>query len=527
LFLALLLAAQCSKNEGPGLASVTAPAAPESAFPAASVEPPRARPSSPPVVNLAGESRPLAQAVVAPGAPRVWSRALHTWIHQRPSRESPRLGYLRAGASSPTSAQPAGHTGCKDGWYPVEPEGFICLDERATLDPRDPVVRAVEEHRADPARKLPYIYGTVRRPGPIYSRLPSADELRKSEPDIDERMQRWLEADGEVGAAYAPEVWLGGQPPAVDAASAWRDKLTESLPSFLQNGGNAPVMSKERETGGLVDDRMRPKVGYAFLQTFLFEGRRYGLSADLKILPTDRLRPIRGSDFHGVEIGKEVDFPFAFVRQPDAHFWLYQRSSGRLIEAGSAPYRQAVKLTGKQQFFQGKLHYETSDGKWLSDRDGSRLDPARRMPAWGKNGEKWIDVNLTKQTIVLYEGTKPVYATLISSGEAGLEDHKHSTATKRGIFRIHTKHMSATMSSAEVGEEFELREVPYVQYFDEGYAMHGAYWHDRFGIPKSHGCINLAPEDARRIFFWTEPQLPIGWHGVLLPLRGTVLFVHP
>jgi hypothetical protein len=286
-------------------------------------------------------------------------------------------------------------------------------------------------------------------------------------------------------------------------------------------------MSKEREAGGLVDERMRPKVGYAFLHTFLFEGRRYGVSADLKILPTDRLRPIRGSDFHGVEIGKEIDFPFAFVRQPDAHFWMYQRSGGRLIDAGAAPYRQAVKLTGKQQFFKGKLHYETSDGKWLNDRDGSRLDPARRMPAWGKNGEKWIDVNLTKQTIVLYEGTKPVYATLISSGEAGLEDHEHSTATKRGIFRIHTKHMSSTMSSAEAGEEFELREVPYVQYFDEGYAMHGAYWHDRFGIPKSHGCINLAPEDARRIFFWTEPQLPTAWHGVLLPLRGTVLFVHP
>ncbi len=150
------------------------------------------------------------------------------------------------------------------------------------------------------------------------------------------------------------------------------------------------------------------------------------------------------------------------------------------------------------------------------------------MPAWGKNGEKWIDVNVTKQTLVLYEGEKPVYATLISTGEAGLEDPKHTTATKRGIFRIHTKHITATMSSDEVGEEFELRDVPYVQYFDkEGYAMHGAYWHDRFGVPKSHGCINLAPEDARRIFYWTEPQVPIGWHGVLLPLKGTVLFIHP
>jgi lipoprotein-anchoring transpeptidase ErfK/SrfK len=129
---------------------------------------------------------------------------------------------------------------------------------------------------------------------------------------------------------------------------------------------------------------------------------------------------------------------------------------------------------------------------------------------------------------VLYEGVKPVYATLISSGEAGLEDAAHTTATKRGIFRIHTKHVSATMSSDELGEEFELRDVPYVQYFDkEGYALHGAYWHDRFGTPKSHGCLNLAPEDARRIFYWTEPQVPTGWHGALLPLKGTVMFIHP
>ena len=169
-----------------------------------------------------------------------------------------------------------------------------------------------------------------------------------------------------------------------------------------------------------------------------------------------------------------------------------------------------------------------SGSQWVDDRYASRLAPAPRMPKWGKTGEKWIDINVTKQLLVAYEGEKPVYATLVSTGEAGLDDPATTKSTKRGIFRIHTKHISATMASDEVGEEFELRDVPYVQYFDkEGYALHGAYWHDRFGVPKSHGCINLAPEDARRIFHWTEPQVPAGWHGVLLPLRGTILFVHP
>jgi lipoprotein-anchoring transpeptidase ErfK/SrfK len=61
---------------------------------------------------------------------------------------------------------------------------------------------------------------------------------------------------------------------------------------------------------------------------------------------------------------------------------------------------------------------------------------------------------------------------------------------------------------------FELRDVPWIQYFAAGYALHGAYWHDVFGIPRSHGCINLAPVDARLVFMWTDPPLPDNWHGI-------------
>lgn len=536
----LLAAASCSHDESPAAASAK-PADSTEPPPAASGSKPdaksddeddleraKARPKVPAAVTLGGEFRPLSVSVVDPSRRRVYSRSLRTWIHARPSKKSRRLGYLRAGASTPTSDKPAGHDGCKQGWYPVEPDGYVCVGRHATLDANDPIVRATREFQPDPSRRLPYIYGTVRRPGPIYGRLPSSEELHKAEPDIDDRMEKWLTAEGEIGASYAQDVWLGGAGTLVDPAQAWKDKTTDPLPWFLKDGGEAPNIYRKARSGDLVIERMKPHVGFSFLQTFLFEGRRYGVTTDLKVMPTDRLRPIQGSDFHGVEIGKDIDFPFAFIRRSDAKFWLYQKSGNKLIDAGNAPYRAAIKLTGKQQFFRKRLHYETTDGKWLSDRDASRLDPAKRMPGWGKAGEKWIDVNLTKQTVVLYEGEKPVYATLVSSGEAGLEDPKHTTATKRGIFRIHTKHITATMASDEVGEEFELRDVPYVQYFDkEGYALHGAYWHDRFGTPKSHGCINLAPEDARRIFFWTEPQVPTGWHGVLLPLRGTVMFVHP
>ena len=531
-----LAALGCSSSGEQPAASKAAPAPAASSSPASGDDKKALRPAAsvelpkrPPAVDLSGASRPEAVSVVKSG-PRVYARALRAWVRERPQKSARRLGYLRAGASSPTSAEAAGNEGCRGGWYPVEPRGFVCVGREATLDGDDPIVRASEEHRPDHMRRLPYIYGTVRRVGPIYRRLPTGEQLRRAEPSIDERMDRWLAAGGEIGASYAQHVWMGGHGDAPDPAAMWAAKETRGVPPLLRGGAAAPILRlrPDVEPEAVVVGRTRRRVGYAFLETFLHEGRRYGLTVGLDVLPTDRLRPIQGSSFHGFQIGKEIELPFAIVRQPGAHFYVYQASTKRMLESEKAPYRSAIKLTGKQRIYKKRLYYQTVDKKWLVDREASRLDPAKRMPAWGKRGEKWIDVNLTKQTIVLYEGTRPVYATLISSGEAGLEDPKHTTATKRGIFRIHTKHVTATMSSDEVGEEFELRDVPYVQYFDkEGYALHGAYWHDRFGIPKSHGCLNLSPEDARRVFHWTDPQVPAGWHGAMLPLRGTVLFVHP
>jgi hypothetical protein len=475
--------------------------------------------AEPPAVSLDGTTHNSSVTLLGDTGERIYSISARTWVYEAPNASAARLGYLRAGSSAPVRGEIAGTDRCAKGWYPISPRGYVCAGPDATLDKQHPIVRAMEALQPDFSRKLPYIYGTVRKPGPIYARLPSEQELQDVEPDLPKRMEQWFSAGGEIGASFAQQVWLGGEGEPPDPEKAFTDHLTQGVPSYLANGQALPnLLRKPRNADQLVIERMEPKVGYAFLETFFWQGRRYGVTSELKLMPTDRFRPIQGSDFHGFELGKDLKFPFAIVRSPAARF----------RDGGKAEYRSILQLTGKKQFFNKVLHYETQDGKWIGDRDASWLDGVKKMPAWGINGEKWIDINVTKQTLVLYEGTKPVYATLVSTGEAGLEDAEHTTATKRGIFRIHTKHISTTMSSNELGEEFELQDVPYVQYFDKGgYALHGAYWHDRFGVPKSHGCINLAPEDARRIFFWTEPAVPQGWHGVLLPLRGTVLFIHP
>jgi lipoprotein-anchoring transpeptidase ErfK/SrfK len=111
---------------------------------------------------------------------------------------------------------------------------------------------------------------------------------------------------------------------------------------------------------------------------------------------------------------------------------------------------------------------------------------------------------------------------------AGLADPEKAPATVRGTYMIHTKHVSATMDGEEdVADSYSLRDVPFVQYFHKGYALHAAYWHDQFGKVRSHGCINLAPIDAAWLFEWTDPQVPEGWHGVINKERGTAIVIHP
>lgn len=460
---------------------------------------------------------------------RVAALGWETTVRERTSAEARALGYLRAGAAVQALPEPVSRAGCKSGWYALATGGFVCVEAGgATLDVDGEAVRAMSR-RPDLAAALPYLYGIVRRQGPIYGRLPTRAQAEREEPGLDARMREWLADTTEAGAGFRASYWTrgaGGDGP--DAArAAWEGASGDDAPWFLAGGrlppttlGGAPLAPD-----ALVVGRTKHHNGLAFLDTAVFEGRRYAITTSLTVVPIDRLRPIEGSAFHGVSIPGDIGFPFALIRRDGAS--LYAEDGGKLRVARAIARRAAVKLTGKQRFFAGHLHFETDEHLWVPDSHASRLDPAKKMPKWGKKGERWLDVNVTKQTLVAYDGPNAVYATLVSTGEAGLGDPETSRSTKRGIFRIHTKHVTATMDSDVVGEEFELRDIPWVQYFEGGYALHAAYWHDDFGKPRSHGCINLAPADARWLFFFTEPKLPDGWHGVKRALTGSVVFVHP
>ena len=111
--------------------------------------------------------------------------------------------------------------------------------------------------------------------------------------------------------------------------------------------------------------------------------------------------------------------------------------------------------------------------------------------------ERWIDINLTTQTLTAYEGDELVFSTLISSG---VSDRR----TVTGQFRVWHRTLSQTMDGGRFGYDYYLENVPYVMYFYRDFAIHGAYWHNNFGTPMSSGCVNMKVDEAEWLFNWSQ-----------------------
>jgi hypothetical protein len=166
------------------------------------------------------------------------------------------------------------------------------------------------------------------------------------------------------------------------------------------------------------------------------------------------------------------------------------------------------------------------DGDWLRARDttSARLasPPLEALP-----GERWLDVDLERQVLTAYRGEAPLFAMPVSTGRgpAGTE-----LETPRGTHRLWIKLSTTDMDNLEnleAKENYAIQAVPWVMFFDRGYGLHGAFWHRAFGRVQSHGCVNLTPSDAERLFSFTSPRLPDGWSAVF-PTdyeRGTIVRV--
>lgn len=118
-----------------------------------------------------------------------------------------------------------------------------------------------------------------------------------------------------------------------------------------------------------------------------------------------------------------------------------------------------------------------------------------------RSGQRWIEIDLSDQHLLAWEGENQTFTAVISTG-------KPKTPTHPGIYQIQRKYSQDRMR----GADYDIPDVPHVLYFDRGYALHGAYWHNNFGTPVSHGCINLPVDNAQWLFDWTKIGTPIVIH---------------
>ena len=126
---------------------------------------------------------------------------------------------------------------------------------------------------------------------------------------------------------------------------------------------------------------------------------------------------------------------------------------------------------------------------------------AQEIAALKRSNVGWIEVNLSRQRLIAWEGRTPVYAVVVSTGTAA-----HPTLP--GVFAIQSRHRQTRMQ----GDDYDIPDVPYTLYYDGSYAIHGAYWHRRFGTPVSHGCVNVAVNHAQWLFHWARIGTPVVVH---------------
>jgi lipoprotein-anchoring transpeptidase ErfK/SrfK len=130
------------------------------------------------------------------------------------------------------------------------------------------------------------------------------------------------------------------------------------------------------------------------------------------------------------------------------------------------------------------------------------IQPEELQPISNNINEKRVDIFLEKQRLVAYENNLPVFTSRIATGY-------FEGDTPQGEFRVERKQPTRHMASAVPGSEFDLPGVPWVCYISwTGVSLHGTYWHNNYGTPQSHGCINLSPKAAKWIYCWTEPFVP-------------------
>ena len=423
-----------------------------------------------------------------------------------------RLGYLRRGEHVVVKPGVITKANCAEGWYELAPpaHGFVC-GKFATTDEHHKELRFAP-HAPYMDRNLPYEYGLNLTPGtPLYRRIPLKSERRDNEKTL-------AIGKGHKASDIAKQLQENGE-----AVPAYLKDTTSAKPSvrFDDLKGESDLVAVHMLKGFYlsIDRKVDARSG-------LFWHTASGFFA-----PKDHLiihEP--KTEFEGIDLSSPDEkrkLPLAFVVGTRARTCELDLDNKNVKRGDKIDRFSILSLTGKHQAIDDRVYYETDKNFWVRDIDVAVVS-LPKVPADVAKNERWIDVDLSSQALVAFDGERPVYATIVSTGRHNADPEKDHR-TVEGSFRIREKHVSTTMDDDGASDgTYRIEDVPWVMYFEKSFALHGAFWHSSFGREKSHGCVNLTPHDAHHIFGWAGPQLPEGWHGVKATKDnpGTRVIVH-
>jgi hypothetical protein len=407
-----------------------------------------------------------------PDARSVVSARVEGAIFTEPGRTDLRRGTAQPGARLPLFASRRA-AGCSGRWLNVGPLAWMCSD-------------AVDYSADEPA-------------SPALGTLP------------------WLNhpADGALAIDYvrAPRPGAGTTLPPIEPTSPSDDGLPYRY-YFAGRDGAFGFANLATALDDAPDQELEPGFAVSILEERSAHGERWGRTQKGRWVAMRELGPARPNLFHG-ELVAGAALAFGWVVSDKANVY----ASDKLDKPTSARVRfEKVRVHEEMTAKKETLVRVSADGEpaaWMRARDLAIPRVVQPPPEVALDSERWIDVDLASQTLVAYVGKEPVFATIVSTGKG---PPSSEFATHTGTFRIWAKLFTTKMDNLdneEAERHYAIEDVPWVQFFDKAIALHGAFWHRDFGRIHSHGCVNMAPIDARWVFAFTTPHLPVGWNAVL------------
>ena len=470
-------------------------------------------------------------------------------VYAAPDKESTKLGFLRLGQRLRVGPE-IKKDDCRKGWFALETGGYACASKGLVVDPKKPPFMKDTPPPPKKDEPFPYEWAYVKRfNSPMWWRPPTRDEKKRAELDrakleaartgepVENFLPEWAKPKPEPKPAAPKGAASDGgaheDPPKEDAADAGLGELP-TLDGPPPEKKDPPVEKKdpppEKEdppTSDKADDEggeeapveplpLSPEHPWLEKGYFISLGEKVRDGAQTLwhtarggYVSTSDAYTYTPKDFSGVELGEEVNFPVGYVMSKTAKVYEL-KDDDKLKSVKKLERRDFVDLDEETEI-RGTAYMITSEGQLIKKSDLVMPDQ-QQLPKGLDAWERWVDVDLTKQLLVAYEGTKPVYVTLVSTGKKGTEEEPFETPT--GRWRIYSKQLTSNMDGATASDgNYAIQDVPWVMYFEGSYALHGAFWHRSFGYTRSHGCVNLGPSDARWLYFWTTPFVPDAWHG--------------